>query len=63
MGPQRTSALTVNDTSSFSEIEYGGHNQTVRYDGIISPTLAGRGQLLAAPTTSSARRRASTSGA
>ena len=37
-GPQRTSALTVNDTSSFSEIEYGGHNQTVRYDGIISPT-------------------------
>jgi len=38
MGPQRTSALTVDDTSSFSEIEYGGHNQTVRYDGIISPT-------------------------
>ena len=26
------------DTSSFSEIEYGGHNQTVRYDGVISPT-------------------------
>ena len=38
MGPQRATALTVNDTSSFSEIEYGGHNQTVRYDGIISPT-------------------------
>ena len=38
MGPQRTSSLTVNDTSSFSEIEYGGHNQTVRYDGILSPT-------------------------
>ena len=38
MGPQRTSALTVTDTSSFSEIEYGGHNQTVRYDGVISPT-------------------------
>ena len=38
MGPQRTSALTVTDTSSFSEIEYGGHNQTVRYDGVLSPT-------------------------
>jgi hypothetical protein len=38
MGPQRTSAMTVTDTSSFSEIEYGGHNQTVRYDGVISPT-------------------------
>jgi hypothetical protein len=37
MGPQRTSALTVNDTSSFSEIEYGGHNQTVRYDGVMNP--------------------------
>jgi hypothetical protein len=38
MGPQRTSALSVTDTSSFSEIEYGGHNQTVRYDGVLSPT-------------------------
>jgi outer membrane receptor protein involved in Fe transport len=38
MGPQRASALTVTDTSSYSEIEYGGHNQTVRYDGVISPT-------------------------
>jgi hypothetical protein len=38
MGPQRTTSLTVTDTSSFSEIEYGGHNQTVRYDGVISPT-------------------------
>ena len=47
MGPQRTSALTVTDTSSFSEIEYGGHNQTVRYDGIISPTWLRRRQLRA----------------
>jgi outer membrane receptor protein involved in Fe transport len=38
MGPQRTSSLTVTDTSSFSEIEYGGHNQTVRYDGVLRPT-------------------------
>lgn len=38
-GPQRTSALTVQDTSSFSEIDYGGHNQTVHYDGVLSPNL------------------------
>ena len=35
MGPQRPSSLTVATTSSFSEIDYGGHNQTVRYDGIL----------------------------
>ena len=34
-GLQRTSALLVTDTSSFSELEYGGHNQTVRYDGVF----------------------------
>jgi outer membrane receptor protein involved in Fe transport len=34
-GPQRTSALLVNDTSSFSSLVYGGHNQTVRYNGVI----------------------------
>ena len=33
-GPQRTSALLVNDTSSFSSLDYGGHNQTVRYNGV-----------------------------
>ena len=37
MGPQRVSALTVTNTASFSELTYGGHNQTVRYDGILSP--------------------------
>ena len=37
LGPQRVSALTVTDTSSFSKLTYGGHNQTVRYDGIMSP--------------------------
>jgi hypothetical protein len=36
MGPQRFSSLTVADTSSFSQLDYGGHNQTVRYDGILS---------------------------
>jgi outer membrane receptor protein involved in Fe transport len=35
MGPQRTSSLTRTTTSGFSEIDYGGHNQTVRYDGIF----------------------------
>ena len=39
MGPQRTSSLLVTDTSSFSELEYGGHNQTLRYDGVLSPNL------------------------
>jgi hypothetical protein len=36
MGPQRLSSLTRTDTAGFSELEYGGHNQTVRYDGIMS---------------------------
>ena len=37
MGPQRTSAMLRETTSSFSKLdEYGGHNQTVRYDGILS---------------------------
>ena len=35
-GPQRTSALLVTNTASFSELNYGGHQQTVRYNGIIS---------------------------
>lgn len=35
MGPQRTSSLNRTDTAAFSEIEYGGHNQTVRYDGVF----------------------------
>jgi hypothetical protein len=35
MGPQRFSSL-VADADSFSEITYGGHNQVVKYDGILS---------------------------
>lgn len=36
-GPQRTAALLSTDTASFSELaEYGGHNQTVRYEGVIN---------------------------
>ena len=39
MGPQRTSSLTVQDTSSFSELTFGGHNQTVRYDGVVGTKM------------------------
>jgi outer membrane receptor protein involved in Fe transport len=35
-GPQRTSSLLVNNTASFSTIDYGGHQQTVRYDGVVN---------------------------
>ncbi|MFN2447785.1 MAG: TonB-dependent receptor domain-containing protein [Vicinamibacterales bacterium] len=35
MGPQRASSLLVGTTASFSEIEFGGHNQSVRYDGVL----------------------------
>jgi len=35
-GPQRTSALLVTDTSSFSELDFGGHQQALRYSGILS---------------------------
>jgi carboxypeptidase family protein/TonB-dependent receptor-like protein len=32
-GPQRPSALLVTDTSSYSSLIYGGHNQAVQYSG------------------------------
>lgn len=34
-GLQRTSALLRTTTSGFSELDYGGHQQTVRYDGVF----------------------------
>jgi hypothetical protein len=38
MGPQRTTAMLAQDTSRYSRLDkYGGHNQTVRYDGVFSP--------------------------
>ena len=38
LGPQRTNALKgAADQGRFSELEYGGHNQALRYDGIFSP--------------------------
>jgi Carboxypeptidase regulatory-like domain/TonB-dependent Receptor Plug Domain len=35
-GPQRTSALLVTDTSSFSTLDFGGHQQALRYSGILT---------------------------
>jgi Carboxypeptidase regulatory-like domain/TonB dependent receptor/TonB-dependent Receptor Plug Domain len=38
-GPQRNSALLADDTGRFSELtKYGGHNQSIRYDGVVTPT-------------------------
>jgi hypothetical protein len=37
MGAQRHTALTRTDTTGFSELRYGGHNQTLRYDGVVRP--------------------------
>jgi hypothetical protein len=36
VGPQRTTALTANNRTRFSELEYGGHQQSLRYDGIMT---------------------------
>jgi len=35
-GPQRGAALLNQTTAGFSSLSYGGHNQTVRYDGALS---------------------------
>jgi outer membrane receptor protein involved in Fe transport len=35
-GPQRATALLGQTAARFSSIEYGGHNQTLRYDGVLS---------------------------
>jgi len=37
MGPQRTSSLLKATTSGYSSLDYGGHNQTVHYDGVLTP--------------------------
>jgi hypothetical protein len=38
-GPQRTSSLLRTTTSGFSTLDYGGHQQTVRYDGVLSSSF------------------------
>lgn len=39
LGPQRRSALLRTDLAALSEIEFGGHNQTLRYESVITPSL------------------------
>jgi hypothetical protein len=36
MGPQRRAALLRDDTAGYSEIAYGGHNQIVKFDGVLA---------------------------
>jgi hypothetical protein len=38
LGPQRRTALLRVDRAAFSEIDFGGHNQTLRYEGVITPS-------------------------
>ena len=38
LGPQRRTALLRTDTAGFSEIDFGGHNQVVRYDAAVTPS-------------------------
>jgi len=35
-GPQRTSALLATDNSSFSTLDFGGHQQAIRYSGVVT---------------------------
>jgi hypothetical protein len=39
VGPQRVSSLVREETTGFSSLEYGGHNQTVRYNGVMSSSF------------------------
>jgi hypothetical protein len=36
-GPQTTAALSAEEATKFAAIDYGGHSQSLRYDGIITP--------------------------
>jgi outer membrane receptor protein involved in Fe transport len=36
-GPQRASAMLNQTTAGFSSLDYGGHNQAIRYDGAVRP--------------------------
>jgi hypothetical protein len=37
MGPQRSGSLLNQTTAGYSALEYGGHNQNVRYSGVLGP--------------------------
>ena len=36
LGAQRSGALLNRDTSGYSSLDYGGHNQTVHYNGVLN---------------------------
>ncbi len=36
-GPNRNSALLADSPTRFSSVDFGGHNQSFKYDGIMSP--------------------------
>ena len=36
MGPQRTSRADGTERSAYSSLDYGGHNQTIRYKGVLA---------------------------
>jgi hypothetical protein len=38
LGPQRRSALLRTDLAGFSSLNYGGHSQTLKWDGIMTPS-------------------------
>ena len=38
LGPQRTSSLLLDSTSAFSTLDYGGHQQAIRYNGVLGST-------------------------
>jgi hypothetical protein len=37
-GPQSSDAMLYRDTSAFSSLDYGAHNQTVLYQGVLTPS-------------------------
>jgi len=37
-GPQQTASLAAATATRFSAIDYGGHSQSLRYDGIMTPS-------------------------
>jgi outer membrane receptor for ferrienterochelin and colicin len=50
-GPQRAASLLRTDTAGFSELSYGGHNQVLKYDGIISRSWLIEGSIARAKNT------------
>jgi len=51
-GPQRYLALLRTDTSGFSKLDsYGGHNQTIRYDGAVTGSWLLEGSVARARNT------------